>query len=128
MNEVLQEITRLTPADRARLRAERRKLEKDTHSLKYILDDPRGRWFIMRLFEWCHMLDTTFTNEDHTNRMLVYEGERRVALNIQRCIIDSGELSMKVKAELEYYDFQKSMDNLIAAAEIERREQGDENI
>lgn len=122
MEELERDIHRQTPAEKARARAEHRKLKKDEIGLHYILADERGRWFLMRLFEQCHMLDTTFPDEDHTNRMLIFEGERRVAVNILDQIARGKELDSKLLAEKEYYDFFYEMDRLVAAADIERKE------
>lgn len=112
----------MTPAEKAAERAERKMMQKDREGLEYILSDEKGRWFLMRLFERCHLLASTFPDADHTNRMILHEGERRVALQVEQSIIDIGGLSLKQKAEEEYYDWMKSQQNLIDAAETERKE------
>ena len=77
---------------------------KDTAALDYLLADARGRWFLMRLCERCHIHSTTYPDEDNINRMLVYEGERRIALNILANISIMGERAVEAKqlAEREY--------------------------
>lgn len=101
--------------------------EKDAAALAYMLTDEAGRWFLMRLFERCHMLSTTFPDEGNTNQMMVWEGERRVALNILGNINLMGEkyLELKQEAEREYNSFHSRAAYLMQLAE--QNEKGDSN-
>lgn len=89
----------------ARRLVEDKLAEDDKAALEYLMADKRGRWFFMRLCECCHILNSTFPNEGDVNRLLVYEGERRVALNILANIANLGEkaLADKQLAEREYH-------------------------
>ena len=60
------------------LRAE--ETRRDEAALRYMLADERGRWFISRMLERCHVF--TPTAYDDINRMLINEGERRVGLEL----------------------------------------------
>lgn len=116
-----------TRLQRAVDRANAKREAKDEKGLRYLLADERGRWFLMRLFERCHMLDTTFPQEDHTNRMLVYEGERRVALRIQHEIMAREDIEDSMEqARREYNAFWRSEQAVINAIDQEEKEQGNE--
>lgn len=120
------EIIKKTPAQKAAERAERELIKKDTEALRHVLHSEKGRWFIMRLFESCHIFSSTFPDSDHTNRMLIHEGERRIALNIERRLVEDMEsLSYKAKAEKEYFSFFTNMQKTIKAAEMERNDVND---
>lgn len=72
-------MTAETQAKRiANLRAE--EVRRDEAALRYLLADERGRWFISRMLERCHVFSTT-ANDD-MNRMLLMEGERRVGVEL----------------------------------------------
>lgn len=111
-----------TAGTKAAERANLAMYRKDRQALEYILEDERGRWFFMRLLESCHILSSTYPPEDHTNRMLVYEGERRVGLNLlARTVGDLKDLRHKQQAESEYYAFMQRMEeqiNLERAKEV----------
>lgn len=112
-----------TPLDKAYVRVKVTKENRDTEALKYILADERGRWFLMRLMERCHILDTTYPDSDHVERFLLQEGERRVALDIQSNIVEKARaLDEKALAEKEYYRFMDSMANIIRAAKMDEDE------
>lgn len=117
------DLSIMTPAEKAAARAEQKRAKKDQQALEYLLSDEKGRWFLMRLFERCHMMGSTWPDEDHTNRMIIWEGERRVALGIQSSIVDDlHAVELKTQAEREYYEFMISEQKLIDAAENERKE------
>lgn len=59
----------------------------DRASLEYLISDRRGRWFMQRIFRSCHLYEQTFSDSDSTNEMLLFEGERRIALNIRKNIM-----------------------------------------
>ena len=72
-------MTAETQAKRiANLRAE--EARRDEAAIRYMLADERGRWFISRMLERCHVF--TPTAYDDINRMLIMEGERRVGLEL----------------------------------------------
>ncbi len=90
------------------LRAE--EIRRDKAALRYILSDERGRWFISRMLERCHVFSAT-ANDD-TNRMLIMEGERRVGVELYENLrmltfIDEtgGCEKQRRTAEAEYYRF-----------------------
>lgn len=62
----------------ANLQAE--EMRRDEAALRYLLADARGRWYISRMMERCHVFGTTA--HDDTNRMLIMEGERRVGVEL----------------------------------------------
>ena len=111
-------LDEMTAAGKAAQRADEAIAKKDAAALNYVLADENGRWFIMRLFEQCHLINTTFPPDDHTNRMLINEGERRVGLNLlERVVADMGALDAKQIAECEYFKFMTEQNMLIEAAE-----------
>lgn len=119
--------TAKSQTERAIDRANAKRDKLDDQGMRYLLADKRGRWFLMRLYEQCHMLDTTFTAEDHTNRMLIHEGERRVALRIQRNIAQSEDtLDAMETARREYYAFWRNEQAVIDA--IKEKEQEHEPL
>lgn len=109
-----------SPADKMRRIADGKIAVKDKAALIYMMNHVNGRWFLMRLFERCHIIGGGPFPEDNVNRMLVMEGERRVGLHIQNIITDDGDmLTLKQKAESEYYAFMNELESLIRAAEKE---------
>lgn len=93
---------------------------KDKAALLYMLKEPEGRWFLMRLFERCHLIGAPPFFEGDVHRLLVMEGERRVGLHLQNLITeDLDSLAAKQNAESEYYAFMNEMESLIRAAEKE---------
>ena len=62
----------------ANLQAE--EMRRDEAALRYMMADKRGRWYISRMMERCHVFGTTA--HDDTNRMLIMEGERRVGVEL----------------------------------------------
>ena len=110
-------------ADKMRRIADQKVEAKDRSALLYMLDDPAGRWFMMRLFERCHLVNSRLFSEENVNRLLVMEGQRRVGLHIQNLITsDPATLAAKQKAESEYHAFMSEMDTLIKAAETKEEE------
>lgn len=120
--------TLLTPLDKVIQHVESVKHEKDKDALEYLLADSRGRWFLMRLYERCHIFDSTYPDSDHIERMLVYEGERRVALDIQSNVLNGLQaIDKKLLAEKEYQNVMYSLDNLIAVAKADEEHERKEN-
>lgn len=106
------------PADKMRRIANEKIESKDRAALLSLMHSAEGRWFIMRLFERCHLFGGTAFAEDNVNRLLVMEGERRVGLHIQNIITADKELlSEKQKAEREYCETLNELKAMIAAAE-----------
>jgi hypothetical protein len=94
--------------------------KRDTASLDYLMADERGRWFLMRLMDRCHIMDSTFPDSDHTNRMLIAEGERRAALTVRQNIMHMADgLARYQQAEREYMAFQQRMEDLMQTTESE---------
>lgn len=85
---------------------------RDENALRYLLEDERGRWFIQRMMERCHVFASTIPADGNASRMFVAEGERRVGVelyeNLKRLsVIDkSGTCEMQRRmAEMEYGRF-----------------------
>ena len=105
------------PADQMRRIADGKIAVKDRAALLYLLDAPEGRWFLMRLFERCHLMGGVLPSDD-VNALLIREGERRVGLHIQKLVTDDlAALSARQEAEREYYAFMNELQELIAAVE-----------
>lgn len=112
-----------TPLDKVIEHVNEVKWGKDKEALEYLLADSRGRWFLMRLYERCHIFDSTYPDSDHIERMLVYEGERRVALDIQDNVMNGlRAVDKKAQAEKEYQDTMYSLNNLIDVARADEKE------
>lgn len=106
---------------------EQEQIVKDSEALRYILEDSRGRWFLMRLFDRCHMLSTTYPDEGQVNQMLIWEGERRVALNLLSNInlLGPDAVNARQLAEREYTSYNANAAYLLRLAE--NNEKGDSN-
>ena len=94
---------------------QKKQQQKDEAALRYILEDERGRWFLERLFKRCHMEASTFGDLERTNGMMIFEGERRVALDILRNIRLLGPEGLKGKqlAETERMTFEESLKQIL---------------
>lgn len=103
--------------ERAQTIAEEKVRRKDEAALRYLMADERGRWFAMRLFEQCHMVQAVPFSEGNVNRLLVSEGERRVGLVLLSNIEALGALDEKQQAEREYYAFMRQVEELAESAE-----------
>lgn len=109
-------------ADKMRRIADGKIAVKDRAALLYLLDAPDGRWFLMRLFERCHLLGGALPSDD-VNVLLIREGERRVGLHIQKLVTDDlAALAARQEAEREYYAFMNELQVLIAA--VDEKEDG----
>ena len=98
----------VSAADKMRRIADEKVAAKDRAALLHLLDAAEGRWFLMRLFERCH---------------LVKEGERRVGMYIKSILTQNAALlAAKQKAETEYHAFMQEMQSLIRAAEQNEEE------
>lgn len=96
--------------------------QKDEAALRYLLDDERGRWMLMRLYDRCHM--DRALQLDHIE---LCEGERRVALSIHSAIRALGTDAMEglYQARAEYEDFKQKRQQAIENA---RRTDDDTDI
>ncbi len=76
---------------------------KDEESLKYLLTDKCGRWFIFRLFEYCRLWHPLPHDKD---KMLICEGRRRIALITYQSIknLNEKELQKFDLGEKEFAD------------------------
>lgn len=93
-----------------KLRAE--EARRDEAALRFLLGDQRGRWFLSRMLERCHVFTSTIPQGGDMSRVLVSEGERRVGVELYanlrtlRAIDKSGECSeLWQTAEREYGQF-----------------------
>lgn len=73
--------------------------QKDIASLKYLLADKHGRWFLSRIFSYCKMRATLF--KPSIEKILINEGHRRVAITTYNAVkkLDAKRLDL---AEIEY--------------------------
>ena len=110
----------ISAADKMRRIADEKVAAKDRAALLHLLDAAEGRWFLMRLFERCHLISDAPFPEDNVHRLLIMEGERRVGLHIKNLVTDDlASLAAKQQAESEYYAFMNELESLIRAAEKE---------
>ena len=108
----------ITATDKMRRIADEKIATKDRAALGYLLNHPDGRWFLMRLFERCHLIGGGVFPEDNVNRLLILEGERRVGLHIQNLITSDMEaLASKQTAESEYHALMNELKAMISAVE-----------
>ena len=118
------DIDRPDAATRAAMKAQTKMQERDLAGLEYLLSDERGRWLVMRLFERCHMMSTTFPPTDDTGRMLIYEGERRVALGIKDNIVRDADRLQKLQlAEREYRAWMTKQEETVRALELDKKQE-----
>lgn len=90
---------------------------QDTEAYKYMLSDPRGRWFLMRLFDCTYLNSTTYTGNSQS---FFNEGKRAVGVNVYRKIVDllgMDGINFRQLAEREYIKVQKDAERLISEQE-----------
>lgn len=113
----------VSAADKMRRIADEKVAAKDRTALLHLLDAAEGRWFLMRLFERCHLVKNTSFLTSDLNDLLVKEGERRVGMYIESILTQNAALlAAKQKAETEYHAFMQEMESLIRAAEQDEEE------
>ena len=85
---------------------------RDENALRYLLEDERGRWFVSRMLERCHVFTSVIPADGDMSRLLVSEGERRVGVELYdnlktlAVIDESGACdNQRRMAELEYGRF-----------------------
>lgn len=91
----------------------------DAEAYKYMLTDPRGRWFLMRLFDNTYVNATTFTGNGQS---FFNEGKRAVGINVNRKIVETlgtDGIKLRQQAELEYIKVQKDAERMISERESE---------
>ena len=89
----------------------------DKASLDYLLADRRGRWFLQRMFRRCHLYGKTFCDSMNTNEMMLFEGERRVALNLRKNImLLPGGMDALQDAEREEFETEKRFEEMLEKA------------
>lgn len=86
---------------------QRKIAERDKKALRSLLATKEGRWFLIRLIERTQLYSRAYRSE--TNDLLIFEGRRRVGLELINDIADLGEeeLLRKQLAEREYINVQK---------------------
>lgn len=113
----------VSAADKMRRIADQKVAAKDRTALLHLLDTVEGRWFLMRLFERCHLVKNTSFLTSDLKDLLVKEGERRVGMYIESILTQNAALlAAKQKAETEYHAFMQEMESLIRAAEQDEEE------
>lgn len=94
---------------------------QDKAAYDYMLSDPRGRWFLMRLFDSTYLNATTFTGNSQS---FFNEGKRAVGVNVYKKIVEllgTEGITLRQKAELEYIKVQRDAERLITE-QTEREE------
>lgn len=95
-------------------------MRRDEAALRYLIGDERGRWFLSRMLERCHVFSMA---PGDASRILIFEGERNVGvelysnLRMLAAIDETGQSLMNLQtAEREYGAFlaryeRKGVDN-----------------
>ena len=73
----------------------------DREALQDVLQTRSGRWFIMRLFDSCHVFERTMTGNSWT---YFNEGARDMGLQLRGRIIRDGHIDTLQLAEREYVE------------------------
>lgn len=90
---------------------------RDREAFEYVLSDPRGRWFLMELFDNTFYNATTFTGNSQS---FFNEGKRSVTVNIVSRIsrlLGIKGIKLKQQAEQEYAEFVLEAQRLISEKE-----------
>lgn len=86
---------------------------QDKAAYEYMLNDKRGRWFLMRLFDSTYLNATTYTGNSQS---FFNEGKRAVGVNVYKKIVEllgTEGITLRQKAELEYIKVQRDAERLI---------------
>lgn len=95
--------------------------EKMKAAIDYIFADKYGRWYLARLFEFCHINAMPIADIEKTNTFYKAEGERQVAVDIGNLIKKMGrEYIIKKQLALQEYEDYKSRLQHLAVLESER--------
>lgn len=90
------------------LQANRILQEKDEQSLDFVMSNEHGRWFVSRLLDRCSILSSMPTS--NTNDLLIFEGKRRIGLEIMVAIQSQGLVEQRQQGEKEYADTIRKID------------------
>lgn len=85
------------------------KIRRDLDSLKFLLDNELGRWFLMRLFDRCDLFASGFNSD--ASIMAFIQGKREIGLMYLGDIktLGTSAVDKKLLAEKEYLDCQLNM-------------------
>lgn len=89
--------------------AEKELARLDEEALLYLMNDRRGRWFMMRIFDYTFMNATTFSRD--AAMAAFNEGKRSVGLKYHRELTqDAQHIALKQLAEQEYGETMSRLD------------------
>lgn len=95
---------------------ERHQHERDEEAYAFLMNDRRGRWFVMRLMQICGIEESSFTGNSGT---FYNEGKRDIGLSIKRDILvtldDSSNngLLLWQEGQREFDHFARELQNVI---------------
>lgn len=90
-------------------------------AMDYILADANGRWYMARIFEYCHVNAMPIVDIEKTNTFYKVEGERQVAIYIGDFLKKQGrEYIIKKQQVLQEYEHYKNHLQDLATIESER--------
>lgn len=92
-------------------------INKDTAVMQWMLENPEGRWFLLRMFQSCQLTGTTFTGNSST---FFKEGRRSVVcelFELVRSRLGMKGLKLLHQAEMEMMEFEERCEE--AAKEME---------
>ena len=92
-------------------------INKDTAVIQWMLENPEGRWFLLRMFQSCQLTGTTFTGNSST---FFKEGRRSVVcelFELVRSRLGMKGLKLLHQAEMEMMEFEERCEE--AAKEME---------
>jgi hypothetical protein len=82
-------------------------INKDTAVMQWMLENPEGRWFLLRMFQSCQLTGTTFTGNSST---FFKEGRRSVVcelFELVRSRLGMKGLKLLHQAEMEMMEFEE---------------------
>lgn len=89
---------------------EKRRLKE---AMDYILNDKNGRWFLARLYNYCHITALPYADITKTDYLYKWEGERQVAFCLNKLITKFNQLQKKQLAINEYQQYKTYLSSLI---------------
>lgn len=95
---------------------EKRRLKE---AMDYILNDKNGRWFLARLYNYCHITALPYADITKTDYLYKWEGERQVAFCLNKLITKFNQLQKKQLAINEYEQYKTYLSSLI---DVENKE------
>lgn len=90
---------------------------QDRAAYEYMLNDRRGRWFLMRLFDCTFVNATTYTGNSNS---FFNEGKRAVGINVNNKIVEllgMKGITARQLAEREYIETQRDAQRMISEQE-----------